>query len=156
MKSLKIWSLAMILLMALVGCSKKGNNPGTTDPVGSFEGIEKEWKLVSVDGVGADFNVYIKFEMGSFAMYQQIYTLEYKFFDGEYKVNGSTLSGSYFDGGEWKTSYTGGITNEGNTLTLKSKEENPITCVYEACTIPEQIKEEALNSTRSTEVVPFL
>ena len=83
MKSLKIWSLAMILLMALVGCSKKGNNPGTTDPVGSFEGIEKEWKLVSVDGVGADFNVYIKFEMGSFAMYQQIYTLEYKFFDGD-------------------------------------------------------------------------
>ena len=124
--------------------------------VGGFENIEKEWKLVSVDGVANDFSVYIKFDNGTFAMYQQVYSWDYVLYDGEYSVDGGVLSGSYFDGGDWKTSYTGGVSEDGNTLTLKSKEENPITCVYEACTIPEQIKEEALNSTRSTEVVPFL
>ena len=39
---------------------------------------------------------------------------------------------------------------------LKSDEENPITCVYEACTIPESVREEALAGTRSVDVVPFL
>ena len=43
-----------------------------------------------------------------------------------------------------------------NEYNLKSDETNSITCVYEACTIPENIKEEALAGTRAVEVVPFL
>lgn len=142
--------------MAMVGCSKKTGG-GSDDPVASnFDAIEKEWKLVSVNGEANEFNVYISFDQGTFALYQQVYTLDYKFYDGEYEVEGGKLTGEYFEGGAWKCAYTGGVSEDGNTLTLKSDETSPITCVYEACTIPENIKEEALAGTRAAEVVPFL
>mgnify|MGYP003290199629 CR=1 FL=1 len=144
-------SLAAVVLFA-VACG--GKNPDGPK-VGGFENIENEWKLVSVDGVANDFSVYIKFDNGTFAMYQQVYSWNYVLYDGEYSVDGGVLSGSYFDGGDWKTSYTGGVSEDGNTLTLKSKETTPVTYIYEACTIPEDIKNEALG-TRSVEVVPFL
>ena len=139
--------------MAMVGCGEK-NGPAPSK--GNLDGIEKEWKLVSVNGTPNEFNVYIRFDMGSFAMYQQVYSLDYKFYDGEYKVSGNKLTGEYFEGGAWKSGYVGSISEDGNTMTLVSDEDNPITCVYEACTIPEQIKEEALAGTRSLEEVPFL
>lgn len=140
--------------MAMVGCGET-NGPAPAD--GSLDGIEKEWKLVSVNGTPNEFSVYISFDSGNFAMYQQVYTLDYKFYDGEYKVSGNKLTGEYFDDGAWKCDYTGAVSNEGKTLTLKSDEANSVTCVYEACTIPEQIKEEALAGTRSVDdIIPFL
>ena len=151
MKIFKMLSLAAVVLFA-VACD--GKNPDGPK-VGGFENIENEWKLVSVDGVANDFSVYIKFDNGTFAMYQQVYSWNYVLYDGEYSVDGGVLSGSYFDGGDWKTSYTGGVSEDGNTLTLKSKETTPVTYIYEACTIPEDIKNEAVG-TRSVEVVPFL
>ena len=153
MKIFKMLSLAAMLLMS-VAC---GDNPGVNGPsnTGSFNAIENEWKLVSVDGVVADFSVYIKFESGTFAMYQQVYSWDYVFYEGEYSVSGGVLSGSYFDGGSWKTSYTGGVSTDGKSLVLKSKETTPVTYVYEACSIPENVMEEA-TATRSVEVVPFL
>ena len=152
MKIFKILSLAVLLLFAL---SCKGKNPNGPEEVGGFENIENEWKLVSVDGVEADFHVYIKFESGLFALYQQVYSLDFVFYEGEYSVEGGVLSGTYFDGGDWKTSYTGGVSTDGKFLTLKSKENTPVTYIYEACTIPENIREEA-TATRSEEIVPFL
>ena len=155
MKSLKIWSLVALIALAMTACNKKPG-PGSDDPkVGGFDKIEQEWKLVSVDGVPADFNVYISFSSGMFALYQQVYSVDFKFYEGEYKVDGGTLSGSYFDGGDWKCAYTGGITEDGKTMTLKSKDSHPVKYVYESCTIPEIVKEEALG-TRSVEEIPFL
>ena len=156
MKSLKIWSLVSVLLMAMVSCGEKQGGGKDNPSAGNFDNIEKEWKLVSVNGVANEFNVYISFDQGTFAMYQQVYTLDYQFYDGEYKVEGGKLTGEYFEGGEWKCAYTGGVSEDGNTLTLKSDETNSITCVYEACTIPEEVRDEALNGTRAVEVVPFL
>ena len=153
MKIFKMLSLVAAVLFA-VACGEKVNNPDGPS-VGGFENIENEWKLVSVDGVANDFSVYIKFEGGIFALYQQVYTWDYQFFEGEYSIDGGVLSGTYFDGGEWKTSYTGGVSDDGKFLTLKSKETTPVTYVYEACTIPQDIMEEA-TTTRSAEVVPFL
>lgn len=156
MKSLKIWSLVALIALAMTACNKKPG-PGGDDPkVGGFDKIEQEWKLVSVDGVPADFNVYISFSSGMFALYQQVYSVDFKFYDGEYKVDGDTLSGNYFDGGDWKCAYTGGITEDGKTMTLKSKDEHPVKYVYESCTIPEIVKEEATLGTRSVEEIPFL
>ena len=156
MKSLKIWSLVALIALAMTACNKKPG-PGGEDPkLGGFDKIEQEWKLVSVDGVPADFNVYISFSSGMFALYQQVYSVDFKFYDGEYKVDGDTLSGNYFDGGDWKCTYTGGITEDGKTMTLKSKDEHPVKYVYESCTIPEIVKEEATSSTRSVEEIPFL
>ena len=141
--------------MAMVSCGEK--HGGKDNPsAGNFDNIEKEWKLVSVNGVANEFNVYVSFDQGTFAMYQQVYTLDYQFYDGEYKIEGGKLTGEYFEGGEWKCAYTGGVSEDGNTLTLKSDETNSITCVYEACTIPEEVRDEALNGTRAVEVVPFL
>ena len=152
MKIFKMLSLAAVLLFA-VACGEKDGNNGPS--VGGFENIENEWKLVSVDGVANDFSVYIKFQSGIFALYQQVYTWDYQFFEGEYSVDGGVLSGTYFDGGEWKTSYTGGVSDDGKFLTLKSKDTTPVTYIYEACTIPEEVMNEA-TATRSAEVVPFL
>ena len=155
MKSLKIWSLVALIALAMTACNKKPG-PGSEDPkLGGFDKIEQEWKLVSVDGVPADFNVYISFSSGMFALYQQVYSVDFKFYDGMYKVDGNTLSGSYFDGGDWKCDYTGGITEDGKTMTLKSKEDHPVTYVYESCIIPEIVKEEA-TQTRASEFIPFL
>ena len=152
MKIFKMLSLVAAVLFA-VAC---GNSKGPDAPtVGGFENIENEWKLVSVDGVANDFSVYIKFESGIFALYQQVYTWDSQFFEGEYSIDGGVLSGTYFDGGEWKTSYTGGVSDDGKFLTLKSNDTTPVTFIYEACTIPEEVMNEA-TATRSAEVVPFL
>lgn len=153
MKIFKMLSLVAAVLFA-VACGEKVNNPNGPS-VGGFENIENEWKLVSVDGVANDFSVYIKFEGGIFALYQQVYTWDYQFFEGEYSIDGGVLSGTYFDGGEWKTSYTGGVSDDGKFLTLKSNDTTPVTYIYEACTIPEEVMNEA-TATRSAEVVPFL
>jgi hypothetical protein len=153
MKIFKMLSLVAAVLFA-VACGEKVNNPNGPS-VGGFENIENEWKLVSVDGVANDFSVYIKFEDGYFALYQQVYTWDYQFFEGEYSIDGGVLSGTYFDGGDWKTSYTGGVSEDGKFLTLKSQETTPVTYVYEACTIPQEVYDEA-TATRSAEVIPFL
>lgn len=153
MKIFKIWSLVLLLAVAMTSCEPV-NGPNTPG-VGSFDAIEKEWKLVSVDGVKNDFTVYIKFEGGLFAIYQQVYSWNYVFYEGQYSIDGGVLSGSYFDGGDWKTPYTGGVSEDGKYLTLISKETTPVTYIYEACTIPEDIKTEA-TGTRAEEVVPFL
>ena len=158
MKSLKIWSLAVALLMTLASCDKAvedGTGSGGVG-TGNFDAIENEWKLVSVNGTPNEFGVYISFDTGLFAMFQQVYTLDYKFYDGEYKIEGGKLTGEYTDGTAWKCAYTGGVSADGKTLTLTSDEENPITCVYEACEIPEIIRDEAFGDTRAVEVVPFL
>lgn len=150
----KLWSIAVVLLMAMVACEKPNNNGGGVD-VPTLTIVEKEWKLVSVNDVEPEFTVYLYLESGIFNMYQQIYTLDYLYFEGDYTIKGDTLSGVYVDGTEWKCDYQGSVSADGLTLTLVSKESNPITCVYEACEIPTDVINEAL-STRSMEVVPFL
>lgn len=154
MKIFKMLSLAVAVLFA-VACGEKNNPSDGPVSVGGWDNLEQEWKLVSVDGVANDFSVYIKFEGGIFALYQQVYTWDYQFFEGEYSIDGGVLSGTYFDGGEWKTSYTGGVSDDGKFLTLKSNDTTPVTYIYEACTIPEEVMNEA-TATRSAEVVPFL
>lgn len=152
----KLWSIAVVLLMAMVACEKPNNgnnNGGGNEPKLTI--VEKEWKLVSVNDVEPEFTVYLYLESGIFNMYQQIYTLDYLYFEGDYTISGNTLSGVYIDGTEWKCDYQGSVSSDGLTLTLVSKEDNPITCVYEACEIPTDVINEAL-STRSMEVVPFL
>lgn len=153
MKSLKIFSLVMLLALALTGC--KNNKTPQGGELGGFDAIEKEWKLVSVNGAANDFHVYISFTGGTFALYQQVYSLDFLFYEGTYSIDGNTLSGSYFDGTDWKSPYTGGISKDGNTMTLKSKETNPVTYVYEACEIPEDIMEEATRAA-AVDAVPFL
>lgn len=135
----KIYALALSLLMLMVACDN------SEDLVKS--GIAKEWKLVSVNDVKPEFTVYMRFDGGIFSIYQQLYTLDYLYYDGSYSLNDGILSGEYFDGSAWKCSYTLSLSNDGKRLRLISNEEYPITNIYEVCTIPQSVIEEV--STRS-------
>ena len=152
MKIFKMLAMAAVVLFS-VACNNSKTPNGPT--VGGFENIEKEWKLVSVDGVANDFSVYISFTDGIFFLYQQVYSWDYVLYEGQYTIEGGVLNGTYSDGGSWKTPYTGGVSEDGQYLILKSKEATPVTYKYEACTIPDEVFDEA-TGTRAEEIVPFL
>ena len=150
MKSLKIFSLALLLVLAAVGCMPD-NNGHTGGKKGELTG---EWKLAMWNEATPEFNVYIDFnEDGTFEMYQQVWSLDYELFTGNYVINGDIVTGTYIDGTNWACGYK--FAKEGNTLTMYSQEDQSVASVYEACEIPAEIKAEATD-TRAMEVVPFL
>ena len=149
MKSLKIFSLALLLVMAAVGCKPEGS--GSTGKKGALVG---EWKLAMWNEAEPEFNVYIDFnEDGSFEMYQQVWSFDYELFTGNYVNNCDIVTGNYADGSNWACGYK--FVKEGNQLTMHSQEDQSVTSVYEECEIPAEIKAEATD-TRAMEVVPFL
>ncbi len=145
MKRFKIYALVVSLLMLVVACG--GDDEGKKPTPPAYEGVElgdinKSWKLVSVNGVEPEFTVYVDFYYGIFYMYQQVYSLNYVAYEGNYSVEYNILSGVYDDGTEWKSSYVGVLSESGDTLTLTSQETNPIVNVYEACDIPQEVIDE--------------
>lgn len=144
----KIYALTIALLMLMVACGKDDDST-----VSLAKGITKEWKLISVNGVKPEFTVYLRFDSGVFHLYQQLYTLDYIFYDGIYSVNGNVLSGEYFDGSAWKCNYKGEVYSNGKKLKLVSKENYSITNIYEACTIPQSVIDEV--STRADVLVDY-
>ena len=69
----KLWSIAVVLLMAMVACEKPNNgnnNGGGNEPKLTI--VEKEWKLVSVNDEEPEFTVYLYLESGIFNINQQI------------------------------------------------------------------------------------
>lgn len=146
MRYLKILSLVVLSLVLMTACKNKDNNRGDKDAVVG------EWVLVSWNEETPEFNVYISFAAdGSFAIYQQVWSLDYELFTGTFTISGDTLKGTYADGSKWASEYK--FVKSDNTLTLVDSAD--VTGVYEKCTIPEEIIAEA-TTTRSAEVVPFL
>lgn len=146
MRYLKILSLVVLSLVLMTACKNKDNNRGDKDAVVG------EWVLVSWNEETPEFNVYISFAAdGSFAIYQQVWSLDYELFTGTFTISGDTLKGTYADGSKWASEYK--FAKSDNTLTLVDSAD--VTGVYEKCTIPEEIIAEA-TTTRSAEVVPFL
>lgn len=151
MKSLKIFSLAMLLVVALVGCDKNNDGPAGGGDNGLLAG---EWKLAMWNEAEPEFNVYIDFNSdGTFEMYQQVWSFDYECFTGNYTITGDIVTGTYADGSNWLCGYK--FEKSGDTLTLYSQEDQSVTSLYEKCEIPAEIKAEA-TATRSSEVVPFL
>ena len=148
MKIAKICAVLAAALLSLVGCNNSSSNGET------LGNIDNEWQLISVNGEEVPFEVYLSLYDGMFSIYQQVYSWEYLHYEGGYGISGTTLYGEYVDGTPWKCQYKCSLSEDGNTLTLKSKEENAITCIYQACVIPESVKAEA--TTRSAEYIPFL
>lgn len=151
MKMFKIYALAVVsLLMMAVACGGDDDTKRPTPPVYQGEklgDISKSWKLVSVNDVEPQFTVYVDFYDGLFSIYQQVYSLNYVVYEGTYSVNYNILSGTYDNGSDWKCKYVGVLSELGDTLTLTSKEENPVVNVYEECEIPQWVIDEAV--TRS-------
>jgi hypothetical protein len=146
MKSLKILSLAMVMLLALVGCESSKGNKGSN--------VAGEWQLVQWNEATPEFNVYIDFNAdGTFEMYQQVWSFDYELYTGKYVITGDVMTGTYADGSNWACGYKVNVVD--GQLTMYSQEDQSIASLYEKCTIPEEIKTEA-SATRSMEVVPFL
>ena len=141
----------MSLLLLVVACGKNSDDKAPSKPVYTGErlgDIEKSWKLVSVNDVEPQFTVYVEFYNDMFYIYQQVYSLIYEAYMGDYDVDYNIVSGTYADGTDWKCSYIGELSESGDVLTLTSCEKNPIVNVYEECTIPQEIIDEA--ETRAT------
>lgn len=160
MKSLKIWSLVAMLFFGLTSCETPDNG-GTGNGGGNSvaKDIVDEWALVSWSDTDPVFNVYVDFnEDGTFEMYQQVYSLTYELYSGNYAVMDGVLNGSYYDGEAWKCGYTATVDVDENgvkRLTLLSQEEPNITSIYTAKAIPEEVKVEA-TETRSAATERFL
>jgi hypothetical protein len=147
MKIFKIYAIVASLFVLMTACGDDPKPIDTPVPNKELGNIEFDWKLVSVNGIEPEFTVYMSFEAGMFTIYQQIYTWDYVCYEGEYDIDGNKLSGMYWDGDLWKCSYEGEVSQDGSTLTLVSREDNPITSVYELCDIPQEVIDEA--TTRS-------
>lgn len=146
MKSFKIISLAMMLLVALVGCGEKEGGKGVK--------VAGEWQLAQWNDATPEFNVYIDFNAdGTFEMYQQVWSFDYELYTGKYVISGDIMTGTYADGSNWACGYKVKVVD--GQLTMYSQEDQSVTSLYEKCTIPAEIKAEA-SATRSMEVVPFL
>ena len=146
MKSFKIISLAMMLLVALTGCGEKEGSKGLN--------VAGEWQLAQWNDATPEFNVYIDFNAdGTFEMYQQVWSFDYELYTGKYVISGDIMTGTYADGSSWACGYKVSVVD--GQLTMYSQEDQSVTSLYEKCTIPEEIKVEA-SATRSMEVVPFL
>lgn len=146
MKSFKIFSLAMLMLLALTGCGEKEGGKGVK--------VAGEWQLVQWNDATPEFKVYIDFNAdGTFEMYQQVWSFDYELYTGKYVVTGDVMTGTYADGSNWACGYKVNVVD--GQLTMYSQEDQSVTSLYEKCTIPEEIKDEA-STTRAMEVVPFL
>lgn len=146
MKSFKIFSLAMLMLLALTGCGEKEGGKGVK--------VAGEWQLVQWNDAAPEFKVYIDFNAdGTFEMYQQVWSFDYELYTGKYVVTGDVMTGTYADGSNWACGYKVNVVD--GQLTMYSQEDQSVTSLYEKCTIPEEIKAEA-STTRAMEVVPFL
>ena len=146
MKSFKIFSLAMLMLLALTGCGEKEGGKGVK--------VAGEWQLVQWNDATPEFKVYIDFNAdGTFEMYQQVWSFDYELYTGKYVITGDVMTGTYADGSNWACGYKVNVVD--GQLTMYSQEDQSVTSLYEKCTIPEEIKTEA-TTTRAMEVVPFL
>ena len=139
MKNLKIWSLALALLVAMTGCEpsaqseeqgviKKPFNPIATSQLS--EKIETAWQIVEYAGVEARFDVFIEFEAGEFELYQRIYSTDYEKLTGTYTLEGDALTGVYSNDVEWNHSYTVKIAED--PLRLRLIEEDGTYAEYVA------------------------
>lgn len=155
MKNLKIWSLALALLVALTGCESKEETAANTvpfKPVATAQLAEKlvnVWQLVEYAGQPAQFDVYIDFQAESFELYQRLYSYEYEKLAGTYTLDGNILTGVYSNDVEWNNDYTVQIAE--NPLRLRLVETSGAYAEYKAVEeVPAHIKDVAVEATEAS------
>ena len=143
----KYFALFAVVLLAFVGCNNKNN--GTSNA----SDIDGQWHIVEWNNETPEFDVYIEFKAGKFTIYQQVYSVFFEKFEGNYNVNKGVVTGTYTDGSNWACGYKFEVA--GSELTLKSQEDTSIVSVYKKCTIPQSVIDEAAK-TRASESKPIL
>lgn len=161
MKNLKIWSLALALLVSLTGCESKEDAAANTvpfKPVATAQLAEKlvnVWQIVEYAGQPAQFDVVIDFQAESFELYQRLYSSEYEKLTGTYTLLGAELSGVYSNDVEWNNVYTVQIAE--NPLRLRLVEANGSYAEYKAVEeVPAYIKDIAVETKATRASVYFL
>ena len=156
MKNLKIWSLALALLVALTGCKPADETAANTvpfKPVATAQLAEKMvnvWQLVEYAGQPAQFDVVIDFQAESFELYQRLYSSEYEKLTGSYTLLDAELTGVYSNCVEWNNAYTVQIAE--NPLRLRLIEANGAYAEYKAVEeVPAYIKDVAVESAGAAE-----
>ena len=143
----KFFAIFAVALLALVGCDKNNDEPGDKSV------LNGQWHLVEWNGEAPEFDVYVEYNGGKFDIYQQVYSLYYEHFKGNYNISGNIVTGSYAGGSNWACGYKFEVSSD--KLTLYSQEDISITSVYEKCEIPQSVIDEA-QTTRAEGVVPIL
>lgn len=130
----KVLYITMFALAAFVGCEKI--NP----PVTLEQMLRTQWRgsETSVDAA-----IYMDFMADhTFELYQKLDTDMFELRKGTWTLEGDILSGTYDDGQPWASSYKISIEGTGPIiLTMISLNEGGETNEYQACRIPEGIRE---------------
>lgn len=163
MKLTKIF-LAVIALLT-IACNNGNNGGGETKPSikwGAEGTIVGEWALTSWAGHDeAHPEVYIAFnEDGTFALFQQQYSVVWLRYTGTYTLEGKVLKGAYTDGTplacNYKVDY--GTKGEEKLLKLTSATDSADVSIYGATEIPTEILDESRDpeAVRSVAIKRFL
>lgn len=125
------------LLVLTAGCSKDDDGPKTihSDVVG-------EWHQTMWNGEEhAEFDVYVEsLSDGTFNTYEKVESSIYVKTSGDFKVEGTRLSGRYDNGKPWRTDYEFELSGNDNTLTMTSNADQSVVSTYVRTTIPETIR----------------
>lgn len=114
-----------------------------------------EWELYSIDGTPADgleegfkTTVYLSFTAeGNFEIFQKLGEGRFRKYEGTFSVTEDLLSGTYSDGESWGATYK--AENGGSTLTLTAQNGSNEVSIYNACTIPADVRSEATSGTKA-------
>ena len=85
------------------------------------------------------------FDGGSFTIYQKVESVRYQKYTGSYLLQDDILSGNYSDNTPWGSSYTVTADEANNTITLTSTINTSDVSVYTRATIPESVKNDAID-----------
>lgn len=163
MKNLKIWSLALALLVAMTGCEPADDQEGASKqpfkPIATAQLAEKlvgAWEITDYAGQPAEFDVFIEFAAdGAYELYQRMFNHDYEKLVGTYELLDAELTGVYTFGTEsvdWNNSYTVKIAE--NPLRLRLVEADGTYAEYKAVeSVPAYVKDQAVEvePTRATE-----
>lgn len=121
-----------------------GDEPAAVD-------ISGDWRLMTVNGVPADdvfedehVDIFMSLSAdGNFETFQRLVGGEtFVRYYGTWKVSGTIATGTYSDGSPWNAAYEVSVSDDGETLTMRSGMEE---CVYYRAEIPGSVSDNAID-----------
>lgn len=145
MKKILKYALSAVLTtvcgLSLVSCNgtsdSKEENP--IDVTGEWELSKVETKSVKIGDESV--TVYVKFDGGTFTLYQVLGKGRPRKYTGTYTLSDNLLSGKYSDGSNWGSSYT--VSASGSTLNLAQTGGKEIDS-FRKTNIPQDIVDQAI------------
>lgn len=133
--------LITICGLGLVSCNGTSDNKEETpiDVTGEWELSKVETKSVKIGDESV--TIYVKFDGGSFTLYQILGQGRPRKYTGTYTLSDNLLSGKYSDGSSWGSSYS--VSVSGSTLNLAQTGGKEIDS-FRKTTIPQDIISEAI------------